>query len=115
MARKNQKWVIDRYTKKLRKVQEVDNYQDRAHYVMPDIGDYQSPVTLKNIHGRTQRREDLLATGCREIDPSEKRQFMAPHSVSDIEVDTEALVHHHERLEKMSDEQVYNERQNRRG
>lgn len=115
MARKNQRWVIDRYTKKLRKVQEFDNYANRVHHVMPDIGDYQSPVTLKNVHGRTQRREDLIASGCREIDPSEKKEFLKPHSSPDVEVDREEIDYHYDRLEKMSDEQVFRERQNRRG
>ena len=41
------------------------------HFIMEDLKPYQSPVTLKMVEGRYQRREDLKRSNCREIDPSE--------------------------------------------
>lgn len=115
MARRNQKWIIDRHTKKLVKVQDVDNYENRVHHIMPDIAEYQSPVSLRMVNGRTQRREDMKVTGCREVDPSERPAF---NNYKDgrndgIQIDREQMNHEFERLGKMSDEQVMNERRNR--
>lgn len=40
-------------------------------FIMRDTPAYKSPVTGKVIEGRAARREDLLRSGCREVDPSE--------------------------------------------
>lgn len=40
-------------------------------FVMSDIPEYTSPASGKAITSRSARREDLKATGCREVDPSE--------------------------------------------
>lgn len=37
---------------------------------------YQSPVSLKMITSRRAMREDLKATGCRQVDPSERDNFL---------------------------------------
>jgi hypothetical protein len=37
---------------------------------------YQSPITLKMVTSRRQRREDLRVSGCREVDPGEKGSFL---------------------------------------
>lgn len=40
---------------------------------------YESPANLgKWITSRRERREDLKRSGCREIDPSEKKDFLRP-------------------------------------
>lgn len=44
--------------------------------IMRDIAPYQSPVSGKWISSRPERRDDLRATGCREVDPTEKPAFM---------------------------------------
>lgn len=40
--------------------------------IIKDIPEYVSPVNGKVIGSRSERREDLKRTGCREADPSEK-------------------------------------------
>lgn len=44
-------------------------------YIAPDLPEYTSPITGKPVCGRKQRREDLKRSGCREVDPSERRDF----------------------------------------
>ena len=112
MARRGQIWKIDRKTGELVKVQDVDNFMNRVHYVVVDIPEYRSPATLKMISGRTQRREDLIASGCREVDPGEKRTFLSSEKI-DIpdEVDTSELVRRYNQIENMTDEAVLRERQ----
>ena len=41
--------------------------------IMRDIPTYKSPVTGKPVTSRSERREDLLRTNSREVDPSEFR------------------------------------------
>lgn len=41
--------------------------------IQKDIPEYLSPVTGKLIGSRSERREDLKRTGCREVDPSEHK------------------------------------------
>lgn len=41
--------------------------------IIRDIPEYISPVNGKLIGSRSQRREDLKRTGCREVDPSENK------------------------------------------
>ena len=40
-------------------------------FIMTDIPEYRSVVSGKMITSRSERREDLKRTGCREVDPSE--------------------------------------------
>jgi hypothetical protein len=46
------------------------------HNIQPDIKPYWSVASNRMIGSRSSRREDLKATGCREVDPSEKSNFM---------------------------------------
>lgn len=39
--------------------------------IQSDIAPYMSVVSNKMIDGRSDRREDLKRSGCREVDPSE--------------------------------------------
>lgn len=40
-------------------------------YIQSDLAPYMSVVSNKMVDGRSDRREDLKRTGCREVDPSE--------------------------------------------
>ena len=40
-------------------------------FIASDLKAYISPVTGREVDGRTARREDLKRAGCREVDPSE--------------------------------------------
>lgn len=42
-----------------------------APYVQGDLPAYRSPITGREVDGRSARREDLARSGCREVDPSE--------------------------------------------
>lgn len=69
------------YDPKTRTFTRVDPQKKRlrdykSHEIVPDIGGYWSVASNRWIEGRAQRREDLKATGCREVDPSEKSEFM---------------------------------------
>lgn len=70
------------YDEKTRTFTRVDPKQKAqrdfvSHEVMPDIQPYFSIASNRWVDGRTQRREDLKITGCREVDPSEKSSFMS--------------------------------------
>jgi hypothetical protein len=43
--------------------------------LMRDIPEYRSPIDGKLITSRSQRREDLRANGCVEVDPPKDRVF----------------------------------------
>lgn len=49
--------------------------------VQSDIPEYRSPIDGKMITGRSQRRYDLEANGCVEVDPrpKSKRGYRNPH------------------------------------
>lgn len=71
-------------------VEEAEADKPEHHYVMDDLRGYQSPVTLKMVEGRTQRREDLIRSGCREVDPSE-RNYQPERVYKEIEFGREDL------------------------
>lgn len=50
--------------------------ESKGPFIMSDIPEYMSPTGAGMITSRSQRREDLRSSGCREVDPSEfKPQF----------------------------------------
>lgn len=63
------RYVWDEKLHKL--VEQKERKPAEHHFVWEDLKPYQSPVTLKMVEGRYQRREDLKISGCREVDPSE--------------------------------------------
>ena len=78
---KNKKWIWDE--KKNRLVLEKNYAKPSHHFVMNDTQDYLSPSTydperghMKLGSGRRQRREDLKANDCREVDPGERQRMM---------------------------------------
>ena len=42
-------------------------------YIRGDLPAYISPITGKPVEGRAARKEDLIRSGCREVDPSEHK------------------------------------------
>lgn len=44
--------------------------------LMTDLPGYTSPIDGHWVEGRKARREDMLRNGCREYDPSEKKNFL---------------------------------------
>lgn len=91
MSRK--KWIWSDKEHKLVPAQEYDRWEGRVHYVIPDIPPYQSPASFKWIDGRRQRREDLKATGSREIDPSERPKFTKPPEHKELDIDWKQVEH----------------------
>ena len=63
------RYVWDEKLHKL--VEQAERRPAEHHFVWADLPMYQSPVTLKPVEGRYQRREDLKRANCREVDPSE--------------------------------------------
>jgi len=63
------RYVWDEKQHKL--VEQAERKPSEHHYVWGDLPAYQSPVTLKMVDGRYQRREDMKRANCREVDPSE--------------------------------------------
>ena len=57
-------------------VEDLKVQRRNYHNVQPDIEPYWSPASNRMIDGRRQRREDMKVTNCREVDPSEKSDFM---------------------------------------
>ncbi len=72
-------------------VEDLKVQRRNYHNVQPDIKPYWSPASNRVIDGRTQRREDLKVTGCREVDPSEKQSFMKQKEHEDFKFDSEEL------------------------
>ena len=70
------------YDKKIKKCVEVPIDQPLVPRIqlITDIDQqgksYASPVTGRMITSRRARKEDLKATGCREVDPSEHTEFL---------------------------------------
>jgi hypothetical protein len=78
---KNKKWIWDNDKEKLVPVK--DHKKEDYHFVQEDTPDYLSPTSydqgrghMKLVSGRAQRREDLKANDCREVDPSERESMM---------------------------------------
>lgn len=46
-----------------------------GYEIMPDLPEYESPISGRPISGRVARREDLKKNNCREVDPSESRHL----------------------------------------
>ncbi len=76
------RYIYDKKTRKL--VEDIGQNKPLAHFVMEDTKPYWSVASNKMIDGRTQRREDLKATGCRAVDPSEKSEFLKPKEHKDF-------------------------------
>ena len=57
-------------------VEDIKVQRRNFHNIQPDIKPYWSVASNKLVDGKTQRREDLIRTGCREVDPSEKKDFL---------------------------------------
>jgi hypothetical protein len=78
---KGKKWIWDKEKECLLPAEEYE--RPDLHYIVEDTAEYLSPVTydkerghMKLVSGRRQRREDLKANGCREVDPGEKESMM---------------------------------------
>lgn len=61
-------------------VEDVKVQRRNFHNIQPDIKPYWSVASNRMIGSRSSRREDLKVTGCREVDPSEKKDFMRDRS-----------------------------------
>ena len=72
-------------------VEDVKVQQRNFHNIQPDIKPYWSVASNRMIGSRSTRREDLKATGCREVDPSEKSRFMAQRKHEDFKFSKEDL------------------------
>lgn len=57
--------------KLVEKSEEMTEKALKAPFVLSDLPGYISPVGSGYIEGRSQRREDLKRSGCREVDSSE--------------------------------------------
>ena len=89
------------YDEKKRKLVEDTKVQRRNfHNIQPDIKPYWSVASNRMIGSRSTRREDLKMTGCREVDPSEKKNFMKPREHEDFKFDSEDLYHINKILER---------------
>lgn len=62
----------------------------KAPYYSGDIDGYMSPLGNGYIDGRTARREDMAAGGCREVDPSE-RPAWAPKTEAQVAAERKHL------------------------
>tara|TARA_R110000787_G_scaffold273324_1_gene381016 strand:- start:132 stop:473 length:342 start_codon:yes stop_codon:yes gene_type:complete len=78
---KNKKWIWSDIHGKL--IPEKHYEKQDHHFVQEDTKDYLSPTSfdegrghMKLVSGRAQRREDLKANDCREVDPGEKNSMM---------------------------------------
>ena len=78
---KHKRWIWDREKECL--VPAAEYEPAHLHYVVEDTPDYLSPTTvdkdrghMKLISGRRQRKEDMKANDCREVDPDEKESMM---------------------------------------
>ena len=74
-------------------VEDVKVQRQNYHNVQPDIKPYWSPVSNKMIDGRTQRREDLKVSNCREVDPGEKKDFMKQPEHEEFKFNEKDLYH----------------------
>ena len=57
-------------------VESVKVQRRNFHNIQPDIKPYWSVASNRMIGSRSKRREDLKVTGCRGVDPGEKKSFM---------------------------------------
>lgn len=68
------RFIYDKETRKLIEVKKKEPM--RLHNIQPDIKPYFSVASCQMVGSRSTRREDLKVTGCREVDPSEKKEFL---------------------------------------
>lgn len=64
--------MVDKATGKPAKVRRVLPPSFRAPRVQVDLPEYISPLSMKPVHGRRERREEMARYGVRAVDPSEK-------------------------------------------
>jgi hypothetical protein len=72
-------------------VEDVKVQRRNFHNIQPDIKPYFSVASNRMIGSRSTRREDLKITGCREVDPSEKEDFLKPREHEDFKFSPEEL------------------------
>ena len=61
-------------------VEEAIEKAKEVHFVQEDIKPYWSLASNSVVDGKTQRKRDLKATGCRAVDPSEKEDYLRDKS-----------------------------------
>ena len=83
------RYIYDKKTRKL--VEDIKVQSNNYHNIQPDIKPYWSVASNRMIGSRSTRRDDLRATGCREVDPSEKDNFLKPKEHEDFRFSQEDL------------------------
>lgn len=70
------RYRLDSQTRELVEIVDGPRRKPVAPMIMSDIKPYVSPLGWKHeVGSRSERREELKRHGCREVDPSERKQI----------------------------------------